>query len=74
MRISGEEHYLWRAADREGEVLEVFVAKRRDRKAVLSVLNRAMMRCGLPEAIVTDRLRSYRPVMKTIAIAVSQEC
>lgn len=33
VRISGETHYLWRAVDHEGEVLEAFVTKRRDRKA-----------------------------------------
>jgi putative transposase len=32
VRINGETHYLWRALDHEGEVLEVFVTKRRDRR------------------------------------------
>ncbi|MGA9442874.1 MAG: DDE-type integrase/transposase/recombinase, partial [Methyloceanibacter sp.] len=35
VRINGETHYLWRAVDHEGEVLEVFVTKRRDRRAAL---------------------------------------
>ena len=35
VRINGETHYLWRAVDHEGEVLEVFATKRRDRKAAL---------------------------------------
>ena len=73
-RISGEIHYLWRAVDHEGEVLEVLATKRRDRKAALSFLKRAMKRYGLPKAIVTDRLRSYRAAMKTIGIAERQEC
>ena len=34
-RINGETHYLWRAVDHEGEVLEVFATKRRDRRAAL---------------------------------------
>ena len=38
VRINGETHYLWRAVDHEGEVLEVFVTKRRDRKAALKFL------------------------------------
>jgi putative transposase len=38
VRINGETHYLWRAADHEGEVLEVFAAKRRDRKAALKFI------------------------------------
>jgi putative transposase len=44
VRINGEMHYLWRAVDREGEVLEVFATKRRDRKAALEFLKRAMKR------------------------------
>jgi hypothetical protein len=38
VKITGETHYLWRAVDHEGEVLEVFVTKRRDRKAALALL------------------------------------
>jgi putative transposase len=49
----------WRAVDHEGEVLEVFATKRRDRRAALAFFKRAMKRYGRPQAIVTDRLRSY---------------
>ena len=66
VRINGEIYYLWRAVDHEGEVLEAFVTKKRDRKAALRFLRRAMKRYGRPEAIVTDRLRSYRAAMKEI--------
>ena len=59
VRINGEQHYLWRAVDHEGEVLESYVTKRRDRNAALVFLKKAMKRYGQPEAIVTDRLRSY---------------
>ena len=38
VRINGETHYLWRAVNHEGEVLEVFATKRRDRKAALKFL------------------------------------
>ena len=38
VKINGKTHYLWRAVDHEGEVLEVFVTKRRDRKAAYCVL------------------------------------
>ena len=58
VKINGATHYLWRAVDHEGEVLESFVTKSRDRKAVLSFLKKAMRRHGRPEVIVTDRLRS----------------
>ena len=66
VRIIGETHYLWRAVNHEGEVLEVFAAKRRDRKAALTFIKRAMKRYGWPRSIVTDRLRSYRAAMSVI--------
>lgn len=63
MKVNGGTHYLWRAVDHEGEVLESFVPKRRDRKAALCFLKRAVKRYGAPKVIVTDRLRSYRAAM-----------
>ena len=57
VRINGETHYLWRAVDHEGEVLEVSGTKRRDRKAALQFLEK-MKRYGRPEIVVTDKLRS----------------
>ena len=74
VKINGETHYLWRAVDHEGEVLEVFVTKRRDRKAALKFLRRAMKRYGRPRLIVTDRLKSYRAAMKVIGNAADQVC
>src|SRR5918996_3450331 len=59
VRINGKMHYLWRAVDHEGEVLEVFATKRRDRRVALKFLKRAMKRYGRPGTIVADRLRSY---------------
>ena len=73
VKINGETHYLWRAVDHEGEVLEVFATKRRDRKSALKFLKRTMKRYGRPRAIVTDRLRSYRSAMKIIGNAELQE-
>ena len=55
VRINGETSYLWRAVDHEGEVLEVFVTKKRDCKAALKFLRKAMKRYGSPQVIVTDR-------------------
>ena len=54
VRINGEMYYLWRAVDHEGEVLEIFVSKQRDRMAALKFLNRTIKRFGRPWAIVTD--------------------
>ena len=66
VKINGETHYLWRAVDHEGEVLEAFVSRKRDRKAALDFLKKLMKRYGRPHSIVTDRLRSYRAAMKLI--------
>jgi putative transposase len=73
VKINGETHYLWRAVDHEGEVLESFVTKRRDRKAALKFLKKAMKRYGQPEVVVTDKLRSYGAAMKVIGNADRQE-
>ena len=69
VRINGKTHYLWRAVDHEGEVLEVYATKRRNRTAALQFLRRAMKRYGQPGVIVTDRLRSYRAAMNVIGNA-----
>ena len=73
VRINGKTHYLWRAVDHEGEVVEVFVTKRRDRRAAREFLTRAMKRDGRPASIVTDRLQSYRAAMKVIGNEGCQE-
>ena len=54
VKIHGERHYLWRAVDQEGEVLEAFVSKKRDRKAALKFLRKLMKRYPRPDAIITD--------------------
>ena len=74
VRINGETHYLWRAVDHEGEVLEDFVTKRRDRRAALKFLKRTMKRYGRPWSIVTDRLRSYSAAMRALGSPGRQEC
>ncbi len=73
VKINGEMHYLWRAVDHEGEVLESYVTKRRDRKAALKFLRKSMRRLGNPKVIVTDKLRSYGAAMKQIGNAKRQE-
>lgn len=73
VKINGEKHYLWRAVDHEGEVLESFVTKTRDKKAALKFVRKSMKRYGRPNAIVTDRLRSYGAALKEIGAADRQE-
>ena len=72
-KINGETHYFWRAIDHEGEVLESFVTKRRDRKAVLKFLRKTMKRHGRVHIFVTDKLRSYGAAMKVIGNVDKQE-
>jgi putative transposase len=73
VKINGERHYLWRAVDHEGEVLESFVTKTRDKTSALKFLRKAMRKHGRPEVIVTDRLRSYGAALKHIGAADRQE-
>jgi putative transposase len=72
-KIDGERHYLWRAVDHEGEVLESFVTKARDKKAALKFLKKAMRKHGRPEVIVTDRLRSYGTAVRELGAAFRQD-
>jgi putative transposase len=73
VKINGKRHYLWRAVDHEGEVLESFVSKTRDKKAALKFLKKTVRRYGRPEAIVTDLLRSYGAALKAIGATKLQE-
>ena len=66
VKINGETHYLWRAVDHDGEVLDSFVTKTRDKKAALKFLRKALRKHVQPEVIVTDRLRSYRAALGEI--------
>jgi len=73
VKIDGELHYLWRAVDQEGEVLESFVTKTRDKAAALTFIKKAMKRHGKARIITTDGLRSYKAAMKDIGNAAKQE-
>jgi putative transposase len=66
VKINGEMHYLWRAVDQEGEILESYVTKKRDKTAALVFLKKALKRHGSAEAIVTDGLRSYPAAMRDL--------
>lgn len=58
--IGGRKHWVWRAADQDGYVLDEIVQARRNTKAAKRLLIRLMKRQGcLPKRIVTDKLRSY---------------
>ena len=69
VKINGETHYLWRAVDHEGEVLETYVTKKRDKKAALRFFKKTLKRHGSPVEIVTDGLKSYPAALKELGIA-----
>jgi transposase-like protein len=63
VKLNGEMVYLWRAVDHEGEVLESYITKSRDKSAALRFMKKALKRHGSPDAITTDGLRSYGAAM-----------
>jgi len=73
VKIRGQTHYLWRAVDHEGEVLESFVTKTRDKASALKFMRKAMRRYGNPKVVVTDKCPSYRAAMKVIGSEGRQE-
>jgi putative transposase len=65
VKVNGKLCYLWRAVDHEGEVLEAVITARRDKAAALKLLKRIMKKYGLPQSIVTDRLRGGSEGLRT---------
>jgi putative transposase len=60
VKIDGIQHYLWRAVDQDGEVVDVFLQRRRDGKAAKRFFRRLLkIHRNEPRKIVTDKLRSY---------------
>ena len=67
VKIKGERMFMWRAVDKEGEVLDVLVQKRRNKAAALKLLRKLLKnQNAVPDRIVTDGLASYRAAMKEI--------
>ena len=60
VKIQGKQHYLWRAVDQDGEVVDVFLQSRRDGKAAVRFFKRLLrVSDSEPRRIITDKLRSY---------------
>ena len=60
IQINGKQHYLWRAVDQDGEVVDVYLQAKRDRAAAKRFFKRLLRsNGGEPRKIVTDKLRSY---------------
>ena len=66
VKLNGEMVYLWRAVDHEGEIIESYVTKKRDKSAALAFMKRALKRHGRAEVIVTDGLKSYPAAMREL--------
>ncbi len=74
VRIGGKVHYLWRAVDDEGEVLDVLVQSKRDREAALKLMRKLLKRRGfVTDAIVTDRLQSYGAALRELGLCHRHE-
>lgn len=73
VKVNGEMVYLWRAVDHEGEVLESYITRSRDKSAALRFMKKTLKRHGSPEEITTDGLGSYKAAMKLLGNANKQE-
>jgi transposase-like protein len=72
LKIDGRMVYLWRAVDAEGEVLDVLVQSKRDKRAALKLMRKLLRKYAVvPERLVTDDLRSYRAAT---SISASTTC
>ena len=73
VKLNGEMVYLWRAVDQEGEIIESYITKTRDKAAALTFMKKSLIRHGSPTAIVTDGLKSYRAAMRDLGNQEKQE-
>jgi len=67
LKIKGKRHWLWRAVDRDGLVLDLLVQERRNQEAAERFLRRVLDGEGrAPRVVVTDKLASYPPALKRL--------
>ncbi len=68
--INGKRMYLWRAVDSEGEVLDILVQGRRDKRAALKLTRKLLKNQGfVPDAFVTDKLPSYGAALSDLGMS-----
>jgi putative transposase len=68
--INGRQMYLWRSVDCEGEVLDILVQSRRNKKAALKLMRKLMKKQGfVPDAFVTDKLPSYGAALVDLGLS-----
>jgi putative transposase len=69
--IAGKKHWLWRAVDQDGFVLDVLVQSRRDRKAARRLMRKLLKKTArAPRVMITDKLRSYAAAKNDIGLSV----
>src|SRR5713101_3327164 len=74
VRIAGKRMYLWRAVDHAGEILDVLVQRRRDRRAAIKQIRKLLRKQGFaPKMVVTDKLRSYGAAFRHIGLVCHHE-
>src|SRR5207249_6563569 len=74
VRIAGKHMYLWRAVDHEGEVLEILVQRRRDKRAAVKLMRKLLRKQGFaPETVTTDKLRSYGAAFQHLGLSCHHE-
>jgi putative transposase len=67
LTIHGKRHYLWRAVDQEGNILDILVQRRRDKKAAKKFFRKLLKGCQyVPRVIITDKLKSYGAAKREI--------
>ena len=67
-RIAGRRIYLWRAVDQEGQILDLLIQPRRDKRAAAKLMRKPLKKQGFaPKLEVTDKLRSYPPRSRPLA-------
>jgi putative transposase len=67
IKIAGKKHWLWRAVDQDGIVLDILVQSRRDKRAAKRLLRKLLKRqCRAPRVMITDKLASYGAAKKEI--------
>src|SRR3954463_7864753 len=71
IKIAGVQHWLWRAVDQNGMVLDVLVQSRRDKQAAKRLLRKLLKRqCRTPRVMVTDKLPSYGAAKREVMAGV----
>jgi transposase-like protein len=74
VRVPGKRMYLWRAVDHEGEVLDMLVQRRRDKRAALRLMRKLLKKQGFtPKLLTTDKLGSYGRAFRQIRLAYPHE-